>query len=455
MRTARRLSIGTVAVYSDADVGAPHVAEADEAVRLPGRASADTYLDIDRLVSAAKATGATAVHPGYGFLSENADFARACETAGLVFVGPPPEAIEAMASKVAAKRLMADAGVPVLESVEVSSAEDVAAAGERLGWPVLVKAAFGGGGRGMRVVASGDEAAAAFDGAAAEAGSAFGDPTLFVERFVPSPRHVEVQVFGDRHGTVVHLFERECSIQRRYQKVIEECPSPAVDEPLRQALGDAAVAAAAAIGYVGAGTVEFVLDADRRFFFLEVNTRLQVEHPVTEAVTGLDLVALQLTVAAGDPLPAELGRPSRRGHAIEARLYAEDVARGFLPVTGTVERFEVPEVDGVRVDRGVEAGSVVSTHYDAMLAKVIAWAPTRRLAARRLADTLRRARLHGVTTNRDLLVGVLEHPEFVAGRTDTGFLERHDPVALAAGSAAADRLLHAAAAALAASAARL
>ncbi len=455
VHTARRLSIPTVAVHSDADAGAPHVREADEAVRLPGVSAAETYLDIDRMLGAALATGATAVHPGYGFLSENAAFARACEDAGLVFIGPPSAAIEAMASKVAAKQRMAAAGVPVLESAEVDSAEEVATAGRRLGWPLLVKAAFGGGGRGMRVVASAAEAAAAFEAARGEAVSAFGDGTLFVERFVVSPRHVEVQVFGDHHGTVVHLFERECSIQRRYQKIIEECPSPAVDESLREALGKAAVAAAAAIGYVGAGTVEFVLDRDGQFFFLEVNTRLQVEHPVTEAVTGLDLVALQLAVAAGEPLPPEARTAELRGHAIEARLYAEDVAAGFLPVSGTVERFEVPAGLDLRVDRGVEAGSVVSTYYDAMLAKVIARAPTRALAARRLSDALRRARLHGVTTNRDLLVGVLEHPEFLEGRTDTGFLDRHDPAALSHRPAAGVRRLHAAAAVLAASAARL
>ncbi len=451
-RTAQAMGIATVAVFSDADRGAPFVKEADEAVRLPGSAAGETYLDIDRIVEAAVSTGADAVHPGYGFLSENASLAEACSAAGLIFVGPPASAIEAMGSKPAAKALMADSGVPVLPGATVEEGVDLAAAARSIGLPVLVKAAYGGGGRGMRVARSPAELHEAVSSAEREAASAFGDGTVFLERFVQSPRHVEVQVFGDSHGNVIHLFERECSIQRRYQKIVEESPSPAVNDDLRAELGTAAVAAAHALGYVGAGTVEFVLDPDGHFFFLEVNTRLQVEHPVTEAVTGLDLVRLQLLVASGEPLPAEAVDAEVNGHAIEARLYAEDVANDFLPVSGTVHRLDIPRGPGLRVDAGYADGSTVSTFYDAMLAKVIAWAPTRDEAARRLAQSLARARIHGVTTNRDLLVGVLRHPEFVVGRTDTGFLERHDPRALSASAGAdrsATRRLHAAAAALA------
>ncbi len=455
MRTARSLAIPTVAVYSDPDAHSPFVTEADEAVRLPGATPAETYLDIERVVGAARETGADAVHPGYGFLSENAAFARACAAAGLVFVGPPPEVIEAMGSKLAAKDLMAAAGVPVLPGGRVEAGDEARAVAERAGWPVLVKAAFGGGGRGMRVVEDPEDLDDALASARREAGAAFGDPTVFVEHYVAEPRHIEVQILGDTQGNVVHLFERECSIQRRYQKVIEECPSPVVTPELRHQLGQAAVAAAKTLGYVGAGTVEFVLDPQGRFYFLEVNTRLQVEHPVTEEVTGIDLVAVQLAVAAGEPLPEAVRSASISGHAIEARLYAEDVAAGFLPVSGRYHRVRIPAGDGVRVDSGVEDGSVVSTYYDALLAKVIAVGPTRDLAARRLADALARAQLHGPVTNRDLLVGVLHHPEFLAGRTDTGFLARHDPAGLGRTPDGDEvRRLHAVAAALAAQAAR-
>jgi acetyl/propionyl-CoA carboxylase alpha subunit len=448
-RTAREMGIGTTAVFSDPDAAAPFVREADVAVRLPGASPADTYLNIERVLDAARAAGADAVHPGYGFLSENAAFARACAAAGLTFVGPRPETIEQMGSKVAAKRLMADAGVPVLPSVPLDGRNP------GIGFPLLVKATFGGGGRGMRVVRSPGELATAVASAQREAESAFGDDSVFGERYVEDPRHVEVQIFGDTHGTVVQLFERECSVQRRYQKVIEESPSPAVTPELRKELGDAAVAAAMALGYVGAGTVEFVLEPDGRFWFLEVNTRLQVEHPVTEAVTGLDLVRLQLLVADGEPLPAEAMQPPMSGHAIEARLYAEDVATGYLPASGTLARFDVPRGQGVRVDSGVETGSEVGTHYDALLAKVIAWAPTREQAAATLADHLARAAVVGVASNRELLVRVLRDPEFLTGYTDTGFLARRDPVALAAPLPGADaRARHALAAALAAQAAR-
>jgi acetyl/propionyl-CoA carboxylase alpha subunit len=460
MRTAHALGLATVAVYSDPDAGAEYVTLADEAVRLPGAAPADTYLRGEAIIAAARVTGADAVHPGYGFLSENAAFARACAQAGLIFVGPAPDTIAAMGSKIEAKAIMAAAGVPVLPGVRVAAAPNcdpapagLAAEAARTGFPLLVKAAFGGGGRGMRLVRDADELAGAVQAARREAASAFGDGTVFLERFVEDPRHIEVQILGDAHGTVIPLFERECSIQRRYQKIVEEAPSPAVDDELRAALTAAAVAAGQAIGYVGAGTVEFVLDERGSFYFLEVNTRLQVEHPVTEEVTGLDLVELQLRVAAGEPLPPEAANARISGHAIEVRLYAEDVPAGFLPVTGPLHRFAIPVGPGVRVDTGFRDGSVVSPHYDAMLAKVIAHGRTRAEAARRLARTLERAEIHGVTTNRDLLAAILREPEFLAGRTDTGYLTRHDPAALsaaalsAAGSGAT--ALHAVVAALA------
>ena len=447
-RSAHALGLATVAVYSDPDADAPYVTLADEAVRLPGAAPADTYLRGDLIIAAAAATGADAVHPGYGFLSENAAFARACADAGLIFVGPAPETIAAMGDKVTAKALMANAGVPVLPGMTVTNDGDLAAAAETVGFPLLVKAAFGGGGRGMRLVADPADLPAAVQSARSEAASAFGDGTVFLERFVTDPRHVEVQILGDEAGTVVHLFERECSIQRRYQKIVEECPSPAVDACLRAALAAAAVTAGQAIGYTGAGTVEFVLDRDGSFYFLEMNTRLQVEHPVTEEVTGLDLVELQLRIAEGEPLPLQAREAQINGHAIEVRLYAEDVPAGFVPATGTLHRFAIPAAPGIRVETGFRDGSVVSPYYDAMLAKVIAHGRTRADAARRLARALERAEIHGVTTNRDLLVAILREPGFLAGATDTGYLTRHDPAALA-GSAAKATATHALAAALA------
>ncbi|HTT51900.1 MAG TPA: biotin carboxylase N-terminal domain-containing protein [Streptosporangiaceae bacterium] len=468
IRTARAMDIATVAVFSAADAGAPYVRAADEAVPLAGNAPADTYLNGTAIIAAARRTGADAVHPGYGFLSENAAFATACASAGLIFVGPPPQAIEAMGSKIAAKELMAAAGVPVLPSITITGDEPPSAADiDRIGFPLLVKAAFGGGGRGMRVVTRRGDLEAALAAARREAAAAFGDGTVFLERCLDAPRHIEVQIFGDTHGTLVHLFERECSIQRRYQKIIEEAPSPAVGGALRQELGEAAISAGKAIGYTGAGTVEFVVDSaggsggsppragPARFYFLEVNTRLQVEHPVTELVTGLDLVALQLQVAGGQPLPPEVRLASLTGHAIEARLYAEDVAAGFLPATGTLRAFSLPDLPGIRVDAGVTAGSHVGLHYDAMLAKVVAHGPTRDVARRRLARCLAETRLHGVTSNRDLLVGILRETDFASGQTDTGYLGRHDPGQLAASwrDPAAPRL-HALAAALAGQAAR-
>ncbi len=448
IRTAHALGIATVGVYSDPDADAPYITLADEAVRLPGTAPADTYLRGDLVIAAAAATGADAVHPGYGFLSENAAFARACAGAGLVFVGPAADTIAAMGSKTGAKAIMAAAGVPVLPGLTVTGDTDLAEAAAEVGFPLLVKAAFGGGGRGMRLVAGPAELTEAVSSARREAASAFGDGTVFLERFVVDPRHVEVQILGDTAGTVIHLFERECSIQRRYQKIVEECPSPAVDACLRAALAAAAVAAGQAVGYTGAGTVEFVLDRDGSFYFLEMNTRLQVEHPVTEEVTGLDLVELQLRIAEGEPLPPQARGARFDGHAIEVRLYAEDVPAGFVPTTGTLHRFTIPKAPGIRVDTGFRDGSVVGPHYDAMLAKVIAHGRTRADAARRLARALRQAEIHGPVTNRDLLVAILREPDFLAGATDTGFLTRHDPAALA-GSATKATATHALAAALA------
>jgi len=482
LRTARAMGIATVAVFSDPDRDAPFVAQADEAVPLGGAAAAESYLRVEAVLDAAERAGADAVHPGYGFLAENAELAAGCRKRGLVFVGPPPEVLAALGDKVEARRVAAAAGVPVLDGVSLAGlgAAETAAAAARVGFPLLVKAVHGGGGIGMRVVRDPRDLAAAVDGARRQAGGAFGDDALFLERWLEAPRHVEVQVLADTGGRVVQLFERECSIQRRHQKLVEEAPSPAVGPDLRRRLGEAALAVAGAAGYVGAGTVEFLLTGDD-FWFLEVNARIQVEHPVTEAVTGLDLVRLQLLVAAGQPLPHEATRAGLRGHAIEARLYAEDPAAGFLPQTGTLHRFEVPGGGlgprgepgpgaggwGVRVDAGVADGSVVGVHYDPLLAKVVAHAPTREEAARMLAAALSAARLHGVVTNRDLLVGVLRSEPFLSGETDTAFLDRHLPAELTAAGGSAGSTgepggaggrptvrLHAAAAALAAQADR-
>jgi propionyl-CoA carboxylase alpha chain len=438
LRTARAMDIATVAVYSDPDAGLPYVRVAGESVRLPGASPRETYLNSAAIIAAARATGADAVHPGYGFLSENAAFAAACSEAGLTFVGPSPATIAAMGSKIAAKELMAAAGVPVLPGVTVPpgrpagprAESGLASAAAEIGYPLLVKAAFGGGGRGMRIVTEPAGLPDAIESATREAEAAFGDGTLFIERFIDNPRHIEVQILGDQDGRVVALFERECSIQRRYQKIIEEAPSPAIDDRQRKELYAAAVTAGQAIGYAGAGTVEFVLDGAGGFWFLEVNTRLQVEHPVTELVTGLDLVELQLRIAAGEPIPDSVTAADVTGHAIEARLYAEDVAAGYLPVSGTIEAFEIGPAEGLRVDAGYASGSQVSIHYDSMLAKVIARGPSRDAARRTLAAALDQAVLHGVTTNRDLLLAVLRHEEFVAGRFDTGFLTRHPPAEL-------------------------
>lgn len=416
-RTCRALGIATVAVYSDADAGALHVREADTAVRLPGAAPSDTYLRGDLVVAAALAAGADAVHPGYGFLSENAGFAAAVQDAGLVWVGPPVGAIELMASKTRAKELMAAAGVPLLAPVDpaTATAEDL---------PLLLKAAAGGGGRGMRIVRELGDLPGELTAAAAEALSAFGDGEVFAEPYVERGRHVEVQIMADEHDGVWALGTRDCSLQRRHQKVIEEAPAPGLDDALRAGLHDAATAAARAVGYRGAGTVEFLVAADGRPYFLEMNTRLQVEHPVTEAVFDLDLVVLQLRVAEGEPLPSAVP-PQPTGHAVEARLYAEDPARDWQPQTGALLSLDVPDEPGVRLDTGYTGGDTIGVHYDPMLAKVIAHAPTRTEAVRLLARALERARVHGPVTNRELLVRSLRHPDFVAARLDTGFYDRH------------------------------
>ena len=416
-RTCRRLGIGTVAVFSDADADALHRGACDTAVHLPGTAPADTYLRGDLLIDAAMRAGADAVHPGYGFLAESASFARAVTEAGLTWIGPPAEAIEAMGSKIRAKELMRDAGVPVL--LDSTVVDDV---GE-IGFPVLVKASAGGGGRGMRIVDEPADLAGALAAAKRESAAAFGDGTVFVERYIQRGRHVEIQVLADAHDNVASLHERECSVQRRHQKIIEEAPSPAVDDDLRRRMAEAAIAAARSVGYVGAGTVEFLLEPGARFWFLEMNTRLQVEHPVTELVTGLDLVELQLAVAEGAPLPDAALDPPLRGHAIEVRLTAEDPAAGYRPAIGTFTAFHLPE--GVRVDSGVAAGSTVPPYYDSMVAKVIAHGATRAEAIRTLRSALQRARLHGPTTNRDQLVRILGHPAFLAGDLHTTFLDDH------------------------------
>jgi propionyl-CoA carboxylase alpha chain len=462
-RTCRELGMSTVAVYADPDAAAPHVAEADAAVRLPGAAPADTYLRADLLVDAALRAGADAVHPGYGFLSENATFARLVQAAGLTWIGPPPEAIDAMGSKTRAKRLMTEAGVPVLPALDPQSltAADL---------PVLIKASAGGGGRGMRIVHALADLSPALAAARSEAESAFGDPAVFCEPYLAEGRHIEIQILADGPGTVWAVGERECSIQRRHQKIIEETPSPLVERlpEMREQLFAAARAAAQAIGYRNAGTVEFLADETGRFYFLEMNTRLQVEHPVTECATGLDLVALQLQIAAGLPLPAPAPPPAS-GHAIEARLYAEDPAAGWQPQTGTLHRLEVPgrpahfrvptgrrwaAVPAIRVDSGVTAGTHVGVHYDPMLAKVIAWAPDRERAAAVLSAALAGARIHGLVTNRNLLVRVLRHPAFLAGQTDTAFLDTHGIAALAAPLATEEGVTLSALAAAVASAAR-
>jgi acetyl-CoA carboxylase biotin carboxylase subunit len=427
IRTCRELGMATVAVYSEADALAPHVLLADEAVLLGPAEAAQSYLHIGRVLDAARRTGAQAVHPGYGFLSENPDFAAACAEASLTFIGPPPEVIRSLGDKSRARRLAADAGVPIVPGVDDPGTAEgaVREAALRLGLPVLLKAAAGGGGKGMRAVSDPADLETQAQAARREARAAFGDDTLLVEKLIERPRHIEVQILADAHGKVVHLGERECSVQRRHQKVIEESPSPLTDAALRSALGEAAVRVARAAGYVNAGTVEFLVDRDRSFYFLEVNTRLQVEHPVTEMVAGVDLVQAQIRIAAGEALDLRQEKISLRGWAIEGRVYAEDPEAGFAPAPGRVLYLHEPRLPGVRVDSGIRAGQDIPVHYDPILSKVIAWAPTRSAAIRRLTQALKEYVILGPRTNLSHLRAIVEHPAFVAGELSTQFLPDH------------------------------
>lgn len=422
-RTASRMGIRTIAVYSDADRDALHVAQADEAVYLGPAPATESYLDISKVIDAARRSGAQAIHPGYGFLSENADFAQACTDAGFIFVGPPASAIRTMGSKMASKRLMEAAGVPILPGYhgDNQDAKFLAQQADEIGYPLLIKASAGGGGKGMRLVTKSEEFAGQLQSARREAKSAFGDDDVLLERYLTAPKHIEVQLMADAHGEVVHLFERDCSVQRRHQKVIEEAPAPTVSAELRERLGQTAVMAAKRVGYVGAGTVEFIAEGGE-FFFMEMNTRLQVEHPVTEAITGLDLVELQLRVAAGEPLGLVQEDLSIQGHAIEVRLYAENPAKKFLPSTGQLVRFEIP--DTIRVDTGVRTGDTVSMHYDPMLAKLIAHGPDRRSAIAALSGALAQSMVAGVEHNLGYLRGMLEHEAFGAGDYTTGLADQ-------------------------------
>ena len=459
-RTARRMGIRTVAVYSDADTESLHVAVCDEAYRLGPPPPRESYLDGAAILAIAKQCGAGAIHPGYGFLSENEAFAAACAAAGVVFVGTPPSAIAAMGSKSAAKRIMETAKVPLVPGYHGEAQDQALLAREaaKIGYPVLIKATAGGGGKGMKVAASAGEFGAALASAQREAKSAFGDERVLVEKYLTAPRHIEIQVFADTHGNVVYLFERDCSVQRRHQKVLEEAPAPGMKPGHRRAMGDAAVAAARAIGYVGAGTVEFIaadtFGENGAFFFMEMNTRLQVEHPVTEMITGLDLVEWQLRVAAGEPLPKRQDELAIDGHSIEARIYAEDPERGFLPSIGTLAHLRAPSADAsVRVDTGVREGDAISPYYDPMIAKLVVHGEDRAAALRRMGDALAEYEIAGVATNIALLQRIVAHEAFASGHVDTGLIERHraelfaplpplpDAVLAAAAAAEADRLI--------------
>ena len=426
-RTARAMGISTVAIYADGDANAPFVLEADSAIALQGKSTGETYLDVAKVLDAAKRSGADAIHPGYGFLSENQAFAQAVIDAGVKWLGPSPEVIGLMGDKLSAKRLMDEAGVPTLPGIEIGENTDVIAAAADIGYPVLVKASAGGGGRGMRVVEAEADLLAAVESAKREAGTSFGDDTVFLEKWLATSRHIEIQILGDNHGNLVHCYERECSIQRRHQKIIEEAPSPAVDDALRARMGDAAIAAARKLGYASAGTVEFLLGDNDDFYFLEVNARLQVEHPVTEEIIGKDLVREQIRVAEGETLSFTQEDISINGHAIEARLYAENPAKGFLPSPGPIIVWKPATAGGARFDSGVGAGSEISTQFDPMIAKVIVHAPTRREAAGRLARALETTAIAGLNTNRDFLVTTLRTPEYLAGDTTTDFIERVKP----------------------------
>jgi acetyl-CoA carboxylase biotin carboxylase subunit len=428
IRACHELGIAAVAIYSEADANAPHVLHADEAVCVGPPLSAESYLNVERIVGAARETEAEAVHPGYGFLAENAAFARAVADAGLIFVGPRADAIAAMGDKIAARQMVAQAGVPVVPAIDdVFDAAELASRVREIGYPILIKAAAGGGGKGMRVVRSDAELASAFAAAGREAQSAFGNGRLFVERYLERPRHVEVQVLADERGNTIHLGERECSIQRRHQKIIEETPSPALTPAVRQQMTSAAVAAAQTVGYSNAGTVEFLLDQDGRFYFLEMNTRLQVEHPITELVTGVDLVHAQLRIAAGERLWLQQRDIRPRGHAVECRVYAEDPAQHFLPSPGTIQYLREPHGPGIRVDSGIVTGFTVPLHYDPLLAKVSVWAESRESARRRMVTALANYVVLGCTTSIPFLLDVLEDPAFARGDTHTHFIEEHFP----------------------------
>jgi geranyl-CoA carboxylase alpha subunit len=445
MRTAKRLGYGTVAVYSTADANARHVREADQAVWIGESQPSQSYLRIDTIIDAAKASGADALHPGYGFLAENAEFAKACRAAGLVFIGPSPEAIQSMGHKAGAKDIMQKAGVPCVPGYQGEDQSDAAmlTAAKRIGFPVMIKAVAGGGGRGMRLVPDDAAFPDALRAARSEAQNAFGDPNVILERAIVQPRHIEIQVFGDRYGNAIHLGERDCSVQRRHQKLIEEAPSPAVTPELRARMGATAVAAVKAINYEGAGTLEFLLDAAGNYYFMEMNTRLQVEHPVTEAITGLDLVELQLRVAGGEPLPLKQEDVTFSGHAIEVRLCAEDAVHGFMPQSGRMLRWERPQ--SLRVEDALESGGEIPPFYDSMIAKIISFGPTRDDARRRLATGLAQMTALGVTTNQAFLARCLDHPAFAAGQATTAFIEAYSADLLAE---RADNGVHAAVAAL-------
>ena len=426
IRTCKKMGIRSVAVYSDADRGTPYTKEADQAVHIGGNELATSYLDQDKIIATAQKVGAEAIHPGFGFLSENAGFAKKVQDAGLIFIGPNPEAIEAMGSKSKAKDIMRQHEVPVIpgyqgddQSIETLSAEAV-----KIGFPVLLKAAAGGGGKGMRIVEAEKELEASIDAAKREASSAFGDDELIIEKYFPSSRHIEFQIFGDQHGNAIHVLERECSIQRRYQKIIEESPSPALSDELRNEMGEAAVRAAKSLKYDNAGTVEFILSDKNEFFFLEVNTRLQVEHPVTEEITGLDLVQMQIEVAEGRPLSVSQEDIKGSGYALECRLYAEDAANEFLPATGKILKWSTPEIDGLRIETGVESGSVISTHYDPMIAKLITHGKDRAEGQRKMSAALSNLNCLGLTTNQDFLKAILANDDFQAGKYDTHFLQK-------------------------------
>ena len=427
-RTLREMGIGSVGVYSEADAGAPHTQAVDEAHLIGPAAPMQSYLNQDRILEVARASGAEAVHPGYGFLSENAGFAERCRDAGLVFVGPTPEAIRSMGSKVAARQAAKAAGVPIVPGTEqpLADADEIRVVAEGLGYPVAIKASAGGGGYGMRVARSAEEVAATLEGVRRDAERAFGDTTVYVEKFFsPAPRHVEVQVLGDRHGNVVHLGERECSLQRRFQKIVEETPSPAVSPELRARMGSAAVALAKAIGYTSAGTVECLVDDRGEFYFLEMNTRLQVEHPVTEQVTGVDLVREMLRVAMGEPLAVPSEGVAPRGHAIEARVYAEDPARTFMPSPGEISAIRLPDLPNVRVDTGAAPGSKVTVYYDPMIAKLIVWGESRPAAIATMQDALDQYEIEGVKTNLPFLRRLFADPDVQAGRVSTRWVDEN------------------------------